>query len=235
MDCAAKRRPLADLVVFARQPSLGRVKTRLARRLGRQGALRAYEAMLDCVVGRWSGTSDLACVLAVTPDAWCEAARRRWPGFEVVAQGTGDLGQRLNRVTQARWLTARRPMVLIGADSPDLPESLLRDAVRIARRGQIALAPTADGGYCLLAIPRPVPELFSGIAWGSQQVARQTREAARRAGLSLVELPAFFDVDTIDDLRELWRRTQGSRDPHLHRLAQTLGPLLDPPTPTGGQ
>lgn len=235
MTDARLRRPAADLLIFAKEPTPGRVKTRLARALGTAAALRAYEAMLECVIARWSGFAELACVLAVTPDAWREAAAHRWPGLDVVSQGDGDLGRRLARVTHARWQKARRPMILIGADSPDLPESLLREAARVARGGRVALCATADGGYCLLAIPRPVPKLFAGIAWGSARVAEQTRRAAGRAGVPLVELPAFCDVDTIDDLRALWRRTNASGDPHLRRLAEAIGPLLHGPDSAAGE
>ena len=228
--------PPAELLIFARQPRAGRVKTRLARSIGAEGALAAYEAMLECVLARWrSFEPHLRCVLAVTPDAWAEAARTRWDGLEVLAQGPGDLGQRLTRVTQQRWDAAGCPMILLGADSPDLPAGIVRDAARSAANGQAALCPSDDGGYCLLAIPRLLPALFDQIDWGSQRVADQTREAARRAGVTLVELPAFCDVDTLDDLRALWQRTRTSADVHLRRLAERIEAVLRDHAPPAGQ
>lgn len=219
----------AGLIVFAKQPVAGQVKTRLAKRIGAQAAAAVHEAMLECVVRRWSGYGTTRLTLAVSPDAWLDQARRRWPGVaEVVPQGAGDLGERIVRVVAAQWRRWGRPLVLLGADSPDLPAAHMQHALREVAGGRAAMVPTPDGGYCLLAIPRPLPALFEGVDWGSPHVASQTRDAARRCGLELVELPPAPDIDTADDLRALRQRLVGACDPALRQLARKLSDILPP-------
>ncbi len=217
----------AGLIVFAKQPVAGRVKTRLAQRIGPRAAAAVHDAMLECVVQRWSRLEAARLTLAVSPDTWVAQARRRWPEVaDVVPQGRGDLGERITRVSAAQWRRWPRPLVLLGADSPDLPAGHMRHALLVVASGRAVMAPTPDGGYCLLAIPRPLPGLFEGVDWGGPRVAEQTREAARRWGIELVELPPAPDIDTADDLKALRQRLVGACDPALRQLARKLSAIL---------
>jgi len=211
------------LITFAKQPVPGCVKTRLIPSLTPQQAAQTHAWMMKAVLQQGVSTAAAARVLAVAPDSYvAEAPRLEGAVDWVIGQGDGDLGQRLIRVTRRVFERFARPMILLGTDSPDLPLERIRAAAEIIRTGACAMCPSEDGGYCLLAIPQPCDALFHDVEWGSERVAQQTRAAARRAGRVLRELPAWNDVDTIDDLRRLVARLDRSRETPLVELRRRL-------------
>src|SRR5262249_9880830 len=95
-------------------------------------------------------------------------------------------------------------VVVIGADAPHLPAARLDEAAHALREGaDLVLGPADDGGYYLIGLARPVPELFSGISWGSADVLAATRARAASLGLRTRLLPGGFDVDEPADLVRL--------------------------------
>jgi len=207
------------VIVFARAPGRVPAKTRLASMLGPTEACDVYAWMLRATLERVSRMGFRNRVLAVTPDEGCERLRIAWSDtFMIVPQGGGNLGERLRRTTASVYEKHGCPLLVIGADSPDLPEGVFSKAAQAVRRGQVAICPARDGGYCLIALPRPEPALFDRIDWGGASVARQTHEAARRIGIRLVRLPEWEDVDRPMDLRRLRDRIVASPDPALRKL-----------------
>jgi uncharacterized protein len=187
------------VAVFLKAPRPGMVKTRLAAEIGDRRALRLYRVMaartLDAV--RQTG---LDAVIWFTPvDAQPEM--RLWLGeaWELRPQASGDLGARLGAAAQA--VVPGRGWIAIGADCPRLDADLLRQAGAIVAGGSIALGPSTDGGYYLIGGVTPLPDIFSGIPWSTDQVLAATR--ARLAGVGAVvrELPVLRDVDTASDAR----------------------------------
>jgi hypothetical protein len=179
--------------------------------------------MLQTTVARLARRGARDCIVAITPDDAVAAMRDRFDGMVAVrAQGAGDLGARLAAVSERVAAERGSALALIGTDSPDLPLARLDEAEHVVATGRGAICGCPDGGYCLLAIPRPCPALFAGIDWGTPRVLDQTRHAAREAGLELVELGAWPDVDTAEDLRDLARRLERTDDPELRRLRLRL-------------
>lgn len=107
---------------------------------------------------------------------------------------------------------ARTPSLLVGTDTPTLPTAYLQRACDALQRGaaDVVLGPSEDGGYYLIGLRRPVPELFTGMPWSSSTVAAETLARIRRLGLRLALLPGWFDVDRGEDLARL--RDPGSRE-----------------------
>jgi uncharacterized protein len=187
------------VAVFLKAPRPGMVKTRLAAEIGERRALRLYRVMaartLDAV--RQTG---LDAIIWFTPvDAQPEM--RLWLGeaWELRPQASGDLGARLGAAAQA--VVPGRGWIAIGADCPRLDADLLRQAGAIVASGSIALGPSTDGGYYLIGGVTPLPDIFTGIPWSTDQVLAATR--ARLAGMGAVvrELPVLRDVDTASDAR----------------------------------
>ncbi len=147
--------------------------------------------------------------------------------WRVISQSGGDLGERLDRAWQA---AGRGPIVFLGADSPDVPAEALRAIGPALARADAAIGPAADGGYWALASRRYRPELVRGIDWGGAAVYDQTHAAARAAGLRLVDLPPWHDVDTPADLAALLDRLTHAREPALQQLAARLPPGTPPGT-----
>jgi len=182
------------IVVFAKQPLPGRVKTRLIPALGADGAARLAAGMLERTVEEALATG-LAVELCGEPDA------ATWFKGDVAktAQGEGDLGQRLARA--ARRVLAAEPLLLIGADCPSLDRRRLRAAADALAEYDAVIHPAQDGGYVLLGLARFDPSLFEGIAWSTATVGTDTIARIEALGWSLDVRETLADVDEPADLR----------------------------------
>jgi rSAM/selenodomain-associated transferase 1 len=187
--------------VFARSPEPGRTKTRLIPVLGPEGAAALHERLirhsLEAAAASGAGAVELWCE-PETGGGFFGACRDRY-GAELFAQGTGDLGDRMERALGHALGRGNVP-ILIGSDCPGYTADYLRQARdRLARGADIVLGPAEDGGYVLIGARRISSALFQGIAWGSATVLRQTRERLRALGWSWEELAPLWDLDRPED------------------------------------
>ena len=238
-----------SFLVMAKPPVPGRVKTRLTPALSPEQAAAVHAAMFAALVARLhrfveSGEASVTVALA-QPDLPATAVMRTaalrdaFVGYPealdvlleldlaVVSQGQGNLGQRI-----ANAWPPDSPAVVLGVDSPDLPESHLRGALEAAATHGAAIGPTGDGGYWTLAASRPPQPLLglpphARIDWGTPAVYDQSHRNARDAGLPLADLPPWHDVDTPDDLQRLRDRLTETSDPSLQQLANQLQAIVD--------
>jgi len=135
-------------------------------------------------------------------------------GFRTMPQIDGDLGVRLIRMTRELFIAGHRGVVLVNADSPTLPHSILRDAIAMTgHTDNVVIAPADDGGYTLIGISQPHDALFTDIAWSTSAVYEQTRARALQLRLPVVELPLWYDVDDARYLALLERELAGSPPP----------------------
>lgn len=194
------------VVVFAKPPDEGKVKTRLARDIGdamATGLYRCFLADISAMVSDFVARSDAAVtpIVAYNRDAqhagYAEFRRR---GFRFWDQGEGDLGARMAAVSQRCFDAGARRVVIIGADSPTLSPRHLRNALEALDAHDIALGPSFDGGYYLVAMRRASPQIFKGIDWSTDQVLAQTVAACRASSLLCATLEFWYDVDTFGDL-----------------------------------
>lgn len=203
----------AAIVLYARVPRAGEVKTRLIPWLGDEGALRLHLALLeDSLRLLRAGARDAGATpfLAFSepwepgPEAECAALAAEAAGLQRRPQSGGDLGERLTRTFRDLTREGYRHVVVLGSDSPTLPDTILPSAFA-ALRGEtgVVLGPTDDGGYYLVGSTRPVPPIFAGIPWSTTRVLDATLDAARRAGAPVVLLRRWYDIDTPADLERL--------------------------------
>jgi hypothetical protein len=196
------------LIVFARLPELGRVKTRLAATIGAPRALAVYVRLLDATVAlaQASGADRLELCLAdggpssAHPLPVALEAR----GWTVTVQRGADLGARMREALERSLELGERP-VLIGSDCPALCPADLQAAFSALEDADAVFAPTEDGGYALVGLSRSLPTLFAEVPWGSPAVALRTRELARQAGARVEWLRTVWDVDVEADLIR-WER-----------------------------
>jgi rSAM/selenodomain-associated transferase 1 len=183
------------LVVMAKAPMAGRVKTRLGRELGVGTAVRFARHSLASLVqrtaidGRWSTT------LAVTPDA---EASRLWPrGVPLIGQGRGDLGARMQRLFDR---APPGPVVIVGTDIPGVRCAHIAAAFRRLGRHDAVLGPATDGGYWLIGLRRRPRVLrpFRGVRWSTEHALADT--LANLRGHSIARLATLCDVDSPADL-----------------------------------
>jgi len=222
------------LVIMAKAPVAGTVKTRLAREIGMVPALAAYRTILRETVRRLSADPRWRVVLAVAPDHAAHPARFAFMGvpsgrFDFLPQGAGDLGRRMqNALRRAGLRSARarknrcgakavppaRTVVLIGSDIPGIARNDIAAAFRAARRADVVIGPAPDGGYWLIGLNaangpcRPFAPLLS--VKGPQARIRWSSAHARADTLaalsrfSVVETIQKADIDTAADWRA-WR------------------------------
>jgi rSAM/selenodomain-associated transferase 1 len=192
------------VVVFARLPEAGVVKTRLAGRLSGEAAAELYAAFVTDLLaelcnGPWTFR------VAVAGDKAAFAARFGLEAGTCMAQSGEDLGARMDavfRLALEREGFAR--CILVGSDLPQLDRARVSRAVAALAGGEsdLVLGPALDGGYYLIGMAKPQP-VFAGIPWSSATVLSRTRERADALGLRCALLAEDFDIDTGDDLERL--------------------------------
>lgn len=192
------------IIVFAKAPQPGEVKTRLIDALGREGAAalarRMLQSTLAVAIGARLGPVELC--MSPDPDA-CDWQGVPLPdGIERSAQGEGNLGTRLARAAE-RGIARDGRMMLIGTDCPGLSATLLRTAARALIETGAVIYCTADGGYALLGLSRFDELLFRGIAWGGPDVAAATLRRFVHLGWPLHVGRTLHDVDEPRDLEQL--------------------------------
>jgi rSAM/selenodomain-associated transferase 1 len=202
---ATRKKSEPALIVFARAPEPGRVKTRVVPLLGEKGAARLHarlvEQTLDTALAAGIGIVDLYCSPGIGHGFFLKSKKRFGVGLR--SQGGGDLGDRMYRAFE-RALRSHSHVVLIGSDCPVLRPSDLRSAARALQAGADAvLSPAEDGGYALIGLRRVSRRLFDGIAWSTPEVLAQTRRRLRWLRWQWKELRTVWDVDRPQDVARL--------------------------------
>jgi hypothetical protein len=200
------------LVVFAKEPRAGEVKTRLCPPFTPEQAAGFYAAMLADVLETSLAAAaalGLEAVLAVHPP---EAAARiaAPPGFRREPQQGADLGARMEHAAARELARGGGPVLLRGSDSPTLGRATFEAALAALGAADLVICPDRDGGYNLVGLARPAPGLFSH-PMSTRSVLDDTLARAKAAGLRHALLPAAFDLDTAADLALLARaRREGA-------------------------
>lgn len=197
------------LIIFARQPLPGKVKTRLAAAIGDSAAAGLYEAMLRDVLAISLKLTDVGTIVF-----WdCEESSlpRLAESFRCRShrQADGDLGQRMQAAFRDMFDNGFENCCIIGSDIPDLPPAYIQQAFDLlaAEKSDAVFGPSDDGGYYLLGLRRMIPQLFTKIEWSTPLTLRQSLEAAREAGATTALLPKWHDIDTREDLNSFMQRS----------------------------
>jgi rSAM/selenodomain-associated transferase 1 len=191
------------VVVLAKVPQRGRVKTRLVPTVGEDGATALAEAMLGDTLEALEALAPSVARLWVASGS-LEAARARVPAHWIVEpQAEGDLGARMG---EAWRVAAAERVVIVGADAPSMSAARVEAALTALGTADVVVGPTLDGGYDLLALRRREAAVLDDMPWSTPELLRVTRARARGAGLVLAELEPGFDVDTGEDLIDLAAR-----------------------------
>jgi len=194
------------LIIFTRFPEPGTTKTRLIPVLGATGAAELQRRLSERTVrtGRELATIR-AMALEVCHDGGDAALIGAWLGSELptAPQGEGDLGERMFQAFSRARQDGFERVVLVGADCPSLTPAILQRAFAALADHDLVLGPALDGGYYLIGLSRPAPEIFNDQPWGADSLLAATLAAASQAGLTLHLLEELADVDCPEDLHHL--------------------------------
>jgi len=193
-----------ELVIFAKQPIPGQVKTRLQAACSPDQAARLAETMIEITVYQackvWPGPVRLCC----TPDSRHEVFRHlaETTRIQLSDQVGKDLGTRmLNAITAS--VKRCGSAAILGTDVPHCPGAILVDAYQVLLQGRPVIGPSKDGGYYLIGLTESVPELFEGIVWSGERVFDDTLMHARMIDMTLDRLPVLCDLDTWQDILDV--------------------------------
>lgn len=198
------------VICFTRVPLPGRTKTRLLPVLSPEQCAALHTAILRDLTATLSTVPARLFIAYDDPSGADGAALRPlFPSASFFPQQGAGLGEKMHRALCHVLALGYSPVVLIGSDLPLLTAEHLTAAFTALSSADVTLGPTPDGGYYLVGVKSPSPALFSGQAYGTGSVLRDTIAAARSAGLSVALAPPCGDVDTPDDLLALSRTLRG--------------------------
>ncbi len=215
-DTWAHRVRGVTLAVIAKAPRPGRSKTRLCPPCSPVEAARLARAALEDTLAAMAAApvdGDRVVVLDGQPDSWLP------PGFEIVAQRDGDLGDRL----AAAFSSVGGPALVVAMDTPQVTPALLAEAARaLDRPGTDAvIGPADDGGYWVIGLRQPDPRVFDGVPMSSRHTCDAQRARLRDLGLTTALVPPLRDVDDFDDAVAVARTAPATRFASAFREVQS--------------
>lgn len=193
------------VILFVKAPIPGQVKTRLARKLGGQAAVRLYKCFVNDLVKKIESAGLHLYIFYDPPDA--EAAIRAWLGCNrfCFPQKGKDLGERMSLAFQQTFSGGVQRAVLIGSDLPDLPAEIIANALTALNESPAVIGPSKDGGYYLIGF-RPSSfrtDVFEDIPWSSERVLSATLDRFAKTGIPFWTAPEWNDIDTPEDIAML--------------------------------
>jgi uncharacterized protein len=201
--------PQSDiLIVFTRYPEPGKVKTRMIQVLGEQGAADLQCAMIQYTLdtaGRLAATDNITVEVHFESGSIEDMQSAFGRSYPYMRQEGYDLGERMLSSFFSVPANGSCSAVIIGTDCPGITEAVIRQAFYALKENDCVLGPSYDGGYYLIGLNRPVPELFTSIPWGTPEVLNRTLEAIDRLGLRAALLRRLTDIDRPEDL-PIWEK-----------------------------
>lgn len=196
------------LIVFIKNPELGRVKTRLAADLGEATALEIYLSLLDhtrkTAIGIEANRYIYYSRFIEEEDEW------HTRHFQKALQAGTSLGQRMTNAFE-EVLNKHEKAIIIGSDCPGINPDLIHLGFDLLSVSDVVLGPSIDGGYYLIGLKQPQPQLFTKMPWSSDKVLPETRKRLRESRLLWEELPVLADIDVANDW-EQWGWPLSSTD-----------------------
>ena len=206
----------AQLVIMAKEPLPGRVKTRLEPAYGKAGAAALATAALLDTLEAATGSSARRVLLALdgTPGAWLPA------GVGIVRQRSGSFGDRLGGAIEDAYELNPWPVLVIGMDTPQVTPTLLDDAMAALADSDAVFGPADDGGYWCLGLRLPDAQVFHGVPMSQSDTGREQLAQLDRLGLRTSLVGPLRDVDTPADVAVVAAHAPGSR---FAAVASALG------------
>ena len=208
------------VLVFVRAPEMGRVKTRLEKKMDAATVLGIYRCFVEDIIQTLtSGGYDITVCFAPSHK---ESIVQAWlgPTIHVQAQTGRRLGEKMRNAFSDVFATEVDHAVLIGSDFPDLDIRIIHEAFAFLQMKDVAIGPAEDGGYYLMGFRKDAfdGDVFTGIDWGTEHVYRQTLQRIHDAGLNDHILPSWQDIDTYEDLTAFYHRSKANGLMHLKTM-----------------
>jgi uncharacterized protein len=184
------------LIIFVRNPELGKVKTRLASTLGDVKALAIYQELLlhtKLIAEKVVAEKGIFYADYINPNDI-------WDGYQKCLQRGNDLGKRMENAFDALFDIGFKKICIIGSDCYDITSDIINEAFEKLDTYEVVVGPATDGGYYLLGMQAPIKNIFDNIKWSSDQVFEQTKNIIEAEGFTYTLLPMVNDIDEESDL-----------------------------------
>jgi hypothetical protein len=197
------------LIIFARSPFNGPVKTRLAKDIGQEAARGVYARLLYDLLFRCLATpsDEVEIILSLANPQHQAHFKAAFPELTIAGQPPGDLGDRMQTALQARFAAGAEKAILIGSDIPGITWPLIRQAFTAITQERVVLGPSIDGGFYLIGMPASPRTFFEAIAWSTDRVAQQVITNIQKHQLQVELLPTLPDIDVKSDWED-WQTNQ---------------------------
>ncbi len=204
------------VVMMTKAPVPFEVKTRLCPELSPEQAAELSKLFIQDMVDELGGLAQglASFALAYTPrEAEAHFTAMLPASVPMFSQPEGGLGERMAGIFERIFQEDYERVVVVGSDLPDLPRRIIANAIQALEQPErdLVLGPTPDGGYYLIGLKRPVPEIFHDIPWSTGEVLERTLEKARGVGLSFSLVERWDDIDTYGDLVRFVKRHEDTR------------------------
>lgn len=194
------------LIIFAKTPVKGKVKTRLQKNLSQTNVLKLYKEFLFQTVYTAKKVRNCKKIIACYPDEnhpYFKTLAMKF-GFHLIKQHGSDLGNRMKNAITELLNNGYKKAVIIGCDSPTLPKEHIEKAFNVLNKKSLVIGPSCDGGYYLIGVRGVAPPIFNNIKWGTREVLKETLKRIPKKMLpSFHLLPFWYDIDTNEDLEFL--------------------------------
>ena len=188
--------------LLAKYPEAGKVKTRLARDIGSEGAARIYRIIAERIFHNTFPDKDdgFGRIFFFSPQADARRFESWIPGEKLLPQRGRDIGDIMWNALKDLFDSGASKAVIAGVDIPDLDKTIIRDAFLKLEDVDVVIGPAEDGGYYLIGMKAEHPEIFQGISWSTGKVFDETVRTIERMGLSYSTVKTLSDVDRIEDI-----------------------------------
>lgn len=219
------------LILFAKVPKPGHVKTRLHSHLSPEQANDLYRTFIMDLLSATGHLKGIIRILGCDPngqDPFFQSLAHRYQ-LKLINQNGANLGERMQNAMAEAHRQGFNRIVIIGTDCPTLPMEFIRETFTLLRSHELVLGPSRDGGYYLVGCGKRIPPVFEGIPWSTDRVLAMTLRRATDLKLKCALLPFWYDVDDVEDLRLLAahldcleQQTEGGVAPETARMMKTL-------------
>ena len=200
------------ILLFIKAPVRGQVKSRLAAAIGNETALELYKNFILDIIDTVNKTGYPFRICYYPPDAGAEVSSWLAGQYRIMPQHGGDLGERMENAFTRCFSEGFERAILIGSDLPDLTPAVLQEAMSSLAENDVVIGPASDGGYYLIGFHKLtlLPRVFHAIPWSTGTVFQETTAILQNSSLSMHQAPKWNDVDTVEDLRALCKRSKGT-------------------------
>lgn len=212
-----------SLILFAKEPQRGKVKTRLKGYLSSSGHLNLYKAFLKDEVELIKKIKSEDRILAFDSFGGNPAYLKKIAdGFLFHRQKGANLGEKMHDAFSFAFKNGASKMIIIGSDSPNLPGSHIKEAFDKLEKNDLVLGPAYDGGFYLIGLKKPCLEIFRGVKWSTNTVFEHTLRNASTLGKKTAILDKWYDIDEPADLMRLYNDLRKNKSKSVAQCTRNL-------------